>query len=172
MPGSLVQPLAPPPTPLAPLSHLARPPVSHTRQAETIALLGDKVRARELAEQSGVPILRGSPFMASAAEAEAYRAQHGIALPIIFKARGAPPPTRVSRARGRTTSRALTWRFSRRALAKPKGKCDVPDRITHSCWASVADLSEVAIWDVAQAMSCPGCQVPEGFGHSHLAPLP
>mmetsp|Transcript_79954 Transcript_79954/g.209983 ORF Transcript_79954/g.209983 Transcript_79954/m.209983 type:complete len:1193 (+) Transcript_79954:109-3687(+) len=55
-------------------------------RAETIALLGDKVRARELAETSGVPILRGSPFVASAAEAVAYMKAHAISLPIMFKA--------------------------------------------------------------------------------------
>eukprot|EP00927_Polykrikos_kofoidii_P017712 TRINITY_DN1808_c0_g1_i2.p1 TRINITY_DN1808_c0_g1~~TRINITY_DN1808_c0_g1_i2.p1 ORF type:complete len:1214 (-),score=204.07 TRINITY_DN1808_c0_g1_i2:136-3777(-) len=52
----------------------------------TIALLGDKVRARELAESSGVPILRGSPFLASAEEAATFLRDNGIGMPIIFKA--------------------------------------------------------------------------------------
>jgi len=55
-------------------------------KAETIALLGDKVRARELAEKSGVPILRGSPFMYSAKEAADYMTANNIPMPIIFKA--------------------------------------------------------------------------------------
>mmetsp|Transcript_47899 Transcript_47899/g.137456 ORF Transcript_47899/g.137456 Transcript_47899/m.137456 type:complete len:1184 (-) Transcript_47899:42-3593(-) len=55
-------------------------------KAETIALLGDKVRARELAEASQVPILRGSPFMETAEQAQQYRLDHNIDLPIIFKA--------------------------------------------------------------------------------------
>eukprot|EP00929_Paragymnodinium_shiwhaense_P007007 TRINITY_DN110967_c0_g1_i1.p1 TRINITY_DN110967_c0_g1~~TRINITY_DN110967_c0_g1_i1.p1 ORF type:complete len:1204 (+),score=344.28 TRINITY_DN110967_c0_g1_i1:152-3763(+) len=55
-------------------------------RGETIALLGDKVRARELAESSGVPILRGSPFMNSAQEAIDLMKAQGISLPIIFKA--------------------------------------------------------------------------------------
>jgi len=55
-------------------------------RSETIALLGDKVKARELAESTQVPVLRGSPCMASSLEAEAFLQQHGIALPIIFKA--------------------------------------------------------------------------------------
>jgi len=55
-------------------------------KAETIALLGDKVRARELAESSGVPILRGSPFLGSASEASEFLKAQNIPLPIIFKA--------------------------------------------------------------------------------------
>jgi len=55
-------------------------------EADTISLLGDKVRARELAERSGVPILKGSPFLASAEEAAEYLKTHNIPLPIIFKA--------------------------------------------------------------------------------------
>jgi len=55
-------------------------------KAETIALLGDKVKARELAEKSNVPILRGSPTLSSAEDAIAYMTKHKIPLPIIYKA--------------------------------------------------------------------------------------
>lgn len=55
-------------------------------KAETIALLGDKVAARELAERSKVPILRGSPFVHSGKEAEEFRKKHDIPYPILFKA--------------------------------------------------------------------------------------
>jgi len=55
-------------------------------KSDTIALLGDKVRARELAESSKVPILRGSPFMDSGEMADEYRRANDIPLPIIFKA--------------------------------------------------------------------------------------
>lgn len=34
------------------------------------------------------------------------------------------------------------------------------------------DLSEIAFWEAAQELSQPGCVVPDGFGHSYLAPLP
>lgn len=53
---------------------------------ETIAMLGNKVKAKELAERSGVPVLRGSPFVSSGQEAKEYMQAHAIALPIIFKA--------------------------------------------------------------------------------------
>mmetsp|Transcript_75916 Transcript_75916/g.180448 ORF Transcript_75916/g.180448 Transcript_75916/m.180448 type:complete len:1202 (+) Transcript_75916:95-3700(+) len=55
-------------------------------RGETIALLGDKVAARNLAESSGVPILRGSPFLDSAEQAMDYLKTHNISFPIIFKA--------------------------------------------------------------------------------------
>jgi len=55
-------------------------------RGETIALLGDKVAARDLAERSGVPILRGSPFLASAEEAAKFLLDKKIDFPIIFKA--------------------------------------------------------------------------------------
>jgi len=53
---------------------------------ETIALLGDKVRARELAMSSNVPVLKGSPFLDSSQHARDFLASERLPLPIIFKA--------------------------------------------------------------------------------------
>eukprot|EP00930_Biecheleria_cincta_P034965 TRINITY_DN24097_c0_g1_i1.p1 TRINITY_DN24097_c0_g1~~TRINITY_DN24097_c0_g1_i1.p1 ORF type:complete len:1192 (-),score=196.57 TRINITY_DN24097_c0_g1_i1:42-3617(-) len=55
-------------------------------KADTIALLGDKVRARELAISCDVPVLTGSSFLTSAQEAREFMQSKGLALPIIFKA--------------------------------------------------------------------------------------
>ncbi|CAK9012771.1 unnamed protein product [Durusdinium trenchii] len=53
---------------------------------ETIALLGDKVRARELAMASDVPVLKGSPFLSSWVAAREFLERESLPLPIIFKA--------------------------------------------------------------------------------------
>ncbi|CAJ1359054.1 unnamed protein product [Effrenium voratum] len=55
-------------------------------RAETIALLGDKVRARELAVDSDVPVLKGSPFLGSWQDARDFLRRESLPLPIIFKA--------------------------------------------------------------------------------------
>jgi acetyl-CoA carboxylase carboxyltransferase component/acetyl/propionyl-CoA carboxylase alpha subunit len=55
-------------------------------EPETISLLGDKVRARELAQSSDVPVLKGSPFLFSSREAREFLARENLPLPIIFKA--------------------------------------------------------------------------------------
>lgn len=55
-------------------------------RSETIGLLGDKVQARELALKNNVPILQGSPIIASGAAAAAFMKLNNISLPIIFKA--------------------------------------------------------------------------------------
>eukprot|EP00931_Biecheleriopsis_adriatica_P049724 TRINITY_DN28770_c0_g4_i1.p1 TRINITY_DN28770_c0_g4~~TRINITY_DN28770_c0_g4_i1.p1 ORF type:complete len:1184 (+),score=242.43 TRINITY_DN28770_c0_g4_i1:24-3554(+) len=55
-------------------------------KAETIALLGDKVRARELAISNEVPVLKGSPVLASWQDARDFLSRTGLKLPIIFKA--------------------------------------------------------------------------------------
>lgn len=53
---------------------------------ETIALLGDKVKARQLATESDVPVLKGSPFLGSWAAARQFLQENALPLPIIFKA--------------------------------------------------------------------------------------
>lgn len=53
---------------------------------ETIALLGDKVKARELAMSSDVPVLKGSPFLGSWMAAREFLERENLPLPIIFKA--------------------------------------------------------------------------------------
>ena len=52
----------------------------------TLAALGDKLRARELASQCGVPVLPALGSDASVADAEAFFAQHGSEAGIVVKA--------------------------------------------------------------------------------------
>ena len=53
---------------------------------ETLALLGDKARARSLATQHGVPVLRGSPGAVTLAQAEAFHASLGRGVGMMIKA--------------------------------------------------------------------------------------
>lgn len=53
-------------------------------------------------------------------------------------------------------------------IGEKKVSAPGPDGITYACWTSVADLAEVAVWDVAQAML--RCREPDGFGHSQRWP--
>jgi acetyl/propionyl-CoA carboxylase alpha subunit/acetyl-CoA carboxylase carboxyltransferase component len=54
--------------------------------ADTLARLGDKVEARRIAEEAGVPILRGTREVASAEAALAFFASLGGNRPIVLKA--------------------------------------------------------------------------------------
>src|SRR2546428_2991351 len=77
---------------------------------ETLALLGDKVAARALAERCGVPVLRGTSGPASLAEARAFLAALGKSEAAVVKAVAGgggrrlprrPPPPGPGRGRGR-----------------------------------------------------------------------
>src|SRR3989442_6694741 len=77
---------------------------------ETLALLGDKVAARALAERCGVPVLRGTSGPAGLAEARAFLAALGKSEAALVKAvaggggggrRGGRPPPEAGEARGR-----------------------------------------------------------------------
>ncbi len=53
---------------------------------ETLALFGDKLRARALAEERGVPVLPGSASVETPEDARAFMASLGEGVPIIIKA--------------------------------------------------------------------------------------
>ena len=55
-------------------------------RAEVLELLGDKGRARALAERCGVPILRGTSHPTSAAEAREFLASLGTSGAVVLKA--------------------------------------------------------------------------------------